>query len=305
MSKTTSRPGRPETVIPDDAPAKELAEYLRTLRRVLGSPSYRELGLLVYTAHNALSQTADGRFVGWASIVRYVDALRKYARREGKPDVVTDVVVANLRRLHERTSASRRREPSKTVAARRNRRVAELWAEHEHVQAAHSLRRQRQLPGGWPTPEVSDRLRLNPVDSVADLLAQLDTLVNESGVDVGRLRWGYHGAGRNSLVTLYRDGRPAGASPEWEMLTGRRPATIELVLNVVALCGGTAGDRYAWESVWQRVTTVPARPAPADLTATPVRHRQRQRHRRLVKVFDSAVLRSLSALSLPHSERAR
>jgi hypothetical protein len=148
MSNIPSRPGRPEAAIPPDAPAKELAEYLRNLRRAVGAPSYRRLGLLVYTAHNALSQTADGRLVGWPSVVRYLQALSRYAQGAGRPDVVTEMAVADIRKLHEQCSAYRSRRPSKTVPARRSRTAAELLAAHL---LRYRLRRRRLVKVLDPT----------------------------------------------------------------------------------------------------------------------------------------------------------
>src|SRR5438874_13465558 len=134
--------GRPEAPIPANAPAKALAEFLRDLRRQAGGPGYRELGELVFTRHNALSQTVDGRYVGWARVQKYVAALRAYCRRADRPDVITTEALATLREIHrEMVEAARARR-----TGRRATRLRRVWAQHPELAAGRPPPDSRRPP---------------------------------------------------------------------------------------------------------------------------------------------------------------
>ena len=258
--------GRPEAPVPDGAPAKELAEYLRDLRRKAGNPSYRVLGELVFIRHNALSQSVDGRYVGWARVQRYVDALRAYRQAHGQPDVVHDVDVAELRRLHERAAAEVR---ARSQPARRTSRLVRLWAEQEDLAAARSLRTPpvEPAPPAPPVAGYTDRRRLEAATTLADLLGCLNDLVVSAQVDLEELRRGPDG----SASTSWFD---PGGSPEWLMLTGRRAPNLNLMMALVHRCGATESDCLAWRAAWYEVAeraglralsgAVSARPDGAD-----------------------------------------
>jgi hypothetical protein len=79
---------------------------------------------------------------------------------------------------------------------------------------------------------------------VQDLVASLVDLVMEKRLDLDA--WRTRGA----------DSQEAGrsGSPEWEVLTGRRPPTWAVVRRIVALAGGDTIDLARWELVWRRVT---------------------------------------------------
>jgi hypothetical protein len=257
--------GRPEAPVPEGAPAKELAEYLRDLRRKAGNPSYRVLGELVFIRHNALSQSVDGRYVGWARVQRYVDALRAYRRARDQPDVVHDVDVAELRRLHERAAAEVR---ARSQPARRTSRLVRLWAEQEDLAAARSLRTPPEPPPPPAAPVAgdADRRRLEAATTVADLLGCLNDLVLSAKIDLEELRRGPDGSAPASWFD-------PGGSDEWLMLTGRRVPDLNLMLALVRRCGGTEADCLAWRAAWHEIAepagwhalagAVPARTAAA------------------------------------------
>ena len=94
-----SRRGHPEHPVPGDSPARELAEYLRGLRRAAGV-TYRQMAVTVPCRHNTLSQTADGRRTGWPPVATYLRALRAAA-----PGRIPDEADARARRLGEEAIA--------------------------------------------------------------------------------------------------------------------------------------------------------------------------------------------------------
>jgi hypothetical protein len=79
-----SRPGGRENPIPANAPAREIGEYLRTLRRCAGRPSYRRMSKLVGCAEqNTLSRAANGlTFPDWKVVVAYVTGVMHCAQQD-------------------------------------------------------------------------------------------------------------------------------------------------------------------------------------------------------------------------------
>jgi len=224
--------GRPEAPIPATAPAKALAEYLRSLRRRAGSPGYRDLGRLVYARHNALSQTADGRYVGWARVQKYVDALNAYRRAGGHPDVVTADDVAELRVLHRQLADATRRAARARRSGRQVGRLQRMWADHPDLAAVRAMR----APTGAPQDDPALWDRLHRAGSLGDLVGCLNDLVRRAETGPPSSSW-FH----------------AGDRAAWDMLTGRTHPDLELVLRVVRDCGGTDRDCLLWESAWHRI----------------------------------------------------
>ncbi|MEU6077593.1 hypothetical protein [Micromonospora sp. NPDC047074] len=79
-----TRPGQKEHAIPDDAPAKPLAEYLRKLRHSLGTPSWNEIGNIANISGNTLSVLAQGKKrKDWVSYEILLKGIRGYAEEHG------------------------------------------------------------------------------------------------------------------------------------------------------------------------------------------------------------------------------
>jgi hypothetical protein len=76
-----ARSGRPETPVPADADAKELAEFLRALRHAAGSPAYRTLGAGAWRGQSSMSKTANGRVPEWQAVEIYQAAVTAWAEK--------------------------------------------------------------------------------------------------------------------------------------------------------------------------------------------------------------------------------
>ncbi|MFI2662843.1 hypothetical protein [Micromonospora carbonacea] len=230
--------GRPLKKIPEDRPAKLLAEKLRALR---GKISYNQMGRKANFKANTFSQTADGTFRGWPSVEQFLAAVRACGGQ------VTEDDIAECRRLHE-------------LAGRLN----------------NEQRRSKDQPLRPPAPALTDTVVLAPLDdarhagdgqsvltfshtaqaqacpaslanakTVQDVATALYDLALEKRLNVDD--W------RTPRTALASDRKRTG-SPEWEVLTGRREPTLSLVRQIVEKCGGGPADLTRWEQVWRRVT---------------------------------------------------
>jgi len=244
--------GRPEARIPEHQPMKALADYLRQLRRALGSPSYRRLGALVHVEQQSLSQTANGNRVGWGRVLLYVQALRAY-----NPQAVTVTELATLKQLHQVGEQQHR--VAATGSLRRRQSVA-FWAEVDSVTAvaAHTTARHRP-PGQWElTPGITDGARLNAAHTVDGLYIVLVDVAASCHIDLLQ-------PNRSKLRSTPDDFSWFGethtdrARPIPEV---RHPSELTRVVlvDVVRLCGGTEGDCSAWLAAWDRLH----RTAPGD-----------------------------------------
>jgi len=254
---------RPEAPIPDHRPMKAVAECLRQLRREAGQPSYRRLGQLVHLEQQSLSQTANGKRVGWLRILNYVEALRLY-----NPEAVTPDDLAALKQLYEAGERQHTLQIERGINRRCN---AAIWEEIDSatVLSARSAERSR-APGQWDiTPGVTDVRQLNTAVSVSSIYLFLINLATSRGINVRR-------PPRPRLVTTtepafsWFGGTPATPPPMPPQIPDPAALTLPLLLEVVRLCGGTDGDCRAWQSAWERVHRAPAptkRP-PADHTGT-------------------------------------
>ena len=237
--------------IPDSRPAKQIGEYLRELRRGAGNPSYRLLDDLGYTKHNALSQIADGRYVGWARVLKYVAVLRQY-----QPGSVTDTDLAELRRLHDEARA---RIESTQIGTKGKTAIRDMWTDFDTSTSVTAiLAASTRAPGQWEMTRLTDWRRLNAAVTVDDLVDCLYDLIHSRQTDLHELQYGCSRASRFSWFATPAQAsgplRPAERH-EWLVLTKRREATLPVLLTLVRGCGGTDGDCQAWEGAWNRVTT--------------------------------------------------
>ena len=243
---------RPEAPIPGYRPMREVAEYLRHLRHEAGSPSYRTLGALMHLKQNSLSQTANGKRVGWGRVLLYVDALRRH-----KPTAVSIDDLAQLKKLHDAGEREHQRHISE---GNRQRQSTALWEEIDGViaQSAHAAARTR-APGQWSlTHGVTNVSKLNTARHRADLYYFLTEITEAHGIDL-------------KMPAHSRFTRPKTAPFSWFGTTSAEPVakpdtpqirhpnelTLPLLLEVVQLCGGTDGDRLAWQSAWERIHRTP------------------------------------------------
>ncbi|MGI5146871.1 hypothetical protein ACQEVC_10880 [Plantactinospora sp. CA-294935] len=79
--------------------------------------------------------------------------------------------------------------------------------------------------------------------TVHDLVASLVDLVVDKRLDIEN--W------RPQRRRPWNTGRTG--TPEWEVLTGRRPPTLPLVVSIVRECGGGPADTSRWEQQWNRI----------------------------------------------------
>jgi hypothetical protein len=244
--------GRPETPIPGDRPMKALAEHLRHLRRTAGSPSYRKLGALVHVEQQSLSQTANGKRVGWGRVLQYVEAINCY-----KPEIVTLEDVATLKELH---SAGERQYQLAADRSIRRRQSSALWHEIDSATtvSAHTVAMRRS--GQWETTRgVTDVRQLNTARTLTHLYHFLADVAAGHGIDL-------QNPARSQLTSTFRWFSPASDQPATPRIRHPHDLTLPLLLDVVRLCNGTDGDCSAWQSAWERIhRTAPKPPSsPAD-----------------------------------------
>jgi hypothetical protein len=159
-------------------PAADLARELRKLLDRAGTPTYVELGKLAFLKPNALSQSADGRWVRWSRVEVFVNALEKHS-----PGLVTPTDWEHLRILH--AGATVRQQAS------RKRRTRADDSELLWEQADQALREpgehaaMNRANGDWT---ITDSVRINRLNAVTqrdDLLAMLQQLLQERGTRIG------------------------------------------------------------------------------------------------------------------------
>ncbi|MEV4621145.1 hypothetical protein AB0J74_20855 [Asanoa sp. NPDC049573] len=227
--------GRRPLPIPDHMPAKLLAEKLRLLKG--RDISYRAMGKVTQTDHRALSNAANGSYQSWPSVEQFLDALAKVGR------AVTEEDVRECRALHRiahrnqqqraRSTADTARPPAPTDAT-----VVPDTSEGEGPVDVPIVSVEYPLRTTAVPPSLANAVRMQ------DLVTSLVDLAMEKRLDLDA--WRTRGA----------DSQEAGrsGSPEWEVLTGRRPPTWAVVRGIVAQAGGGTVDLARWEQVWRRVT---------------------------------------------------
>jgi hypothetical protein len=234
--------GRREVPVPDDAPAKPLADYLRQLRRDAGNPGYRQLGELAFCTHHALSQSVDGRYIPWSAVERYVKALAKHS-----PGVVTEDDWLELKKLHavidEVHSQERLRKKQKTKGARTSGRVGQFWDEHDEARQVAQEAAATRAPGQWHTTRLATARGLNTAQTFADLALVLKHLITRQTLVAG------------PPTSQGGEGIPQLHPLERQVLSSGKDATLDQVMALVRLYGGTDGDCLAWKSAWDRIST--------------------------------------------------
>ena len=225
--------GRPIVPIPDDRPAKLLAEKLRLLKGT--DISYRAMGKVARGEHNTFSTTANGSYKGWPSVAQFLDALTKCGR------VVTEEDVRECKALHQ--VAQRNAQSEKDTA--RPPAPADV-GEEQRV----ALPVDNKASIDMPVVSIEYAIHTTAVPpSLADaqhprdLVASLVDLVMEKRLDLDAWR---------TRDTDSREAQRRG-SAEWEVLTGRRAPTWAVVRRIVAQAGGGTPDLARWELAWRRV----------------------------------------------------
>jgi hypothetical protein len=158
-------------------PAADLAHELRKLLDRAGTPTYVELGKLVFLKANALSQAADGRWVRWARVEVFVNALERHS-----PGLVTPTDWEHLRVLHAGATVRHR-------ASRKSRTRADdselLWEQTEQeLREPGQQAAINRADGDWT---ITDNVRINRLNAVTkreDLIAMLRQLLQERGARI-------------------------------------------------------------------------------------------------------------------------
>lgn len=283
---------------------RDLACYLRYLRAEAGSPSYRTLGALMHLKQNSLSQTANGQRVGWGRVLLYVDALRRH-----QPTAVSLDELAKLKKLHEAGERQHQQHQLHLGRSGRPRQNTTLWDEIDGViaQSARDAARTR-APGQWNTTrDVTDVRKLNHARTRTDLYRVLTAVAEARGIDLTDPARSRHARPAPPAFSWF-GGTPAAPAPTPATPRVRHPneLTLPLLLHIVQLCGGTDGDRLAWQSAWERVHRTPPdgpghdrKPAakPPDLI-TPALTAQRDPHDSILSRWPGRALRRPAALRL-------
>jgi hypothetical protein len=240
--------GRPESRISDDAPAKAMAEKLRSLRIAIGSPSYRTLGELTFLRHNALSKTASGCYVTWQRVERYIAALNLY--RDG---AVTDEDRAELRRLHQlarKNHHATKKDDGETGRQGASRSGNELLKQVQITldtsawEAAYT-----RAPGQWHITHLAYPRELGTAQCLHELIECMAGIARGAGLLSSDLA----GSPRTTVEAPQRESWEPLSAEAYDMLTGKRPPDLGVALDFLKRCGGTEGDGLAWTGAWKRV----------------------------------------------------
>jgi hypothetical protein len=234
-----------ERPIPEDAPAKKLAERLRELRRAAGTPSYRDMGRAVFVKHNTLSRVASGKYVRWPCVEQYIDALNKVGGN------VTEHEIRELRALweearrrhYDQVAAKTRAAAEKASAAGEHSLI--MWMEPRTTQAR--AEREPESSQGSPAPSSTRQSLLGAIDTEADLVAALNDLVQEKRIDLRELR-------RPRLAHDFINRKSPQQDVEaWEVLTGRRAPTPDVVQRIIQeICGLSKSEAADWTTTLRR-----------------------------------------------------
>jgi hypothetical protein len=251
--------GRALKPIPDDRPAKLLGDKLRELK---GTLTYNELGKAAHCKPNTLSTTADGTYRGWPSVEQFLNAIRSCG------GTVTDQDVQECKAKHRIAARlyaqSRPPAPLPTLppAALTDTTVlvpiapdAALTEDGETVAAstdADDDTLTMAVAGDRPVldfthtaPAKAYPVSLAAARSTSDIVAALIDLVMDKRLDIDS--WRTRGP--------WTPDTARSGSPEWLLLTGRQPPTLDVVRNIVVQCGGDHADVTRWEQTWRRVVT--------------------------------------------------
>ena len=208
-----------EKPIPSDAPGRLIAQYLRLLRRLAGSPSYRKLAPIAGVTQNALSQLANGqRIIIRESMETYVDAVTRYARKQS-----IDLALA-MRGYAEQFQVDPDGDIRSQARAVHARNVAMIM--NRPPQTGEAARTDLRIPGPPPPDALSE------VDTVDDLVGVLnDMIMLQLGWDVSARSWDAHRVGVPPYL-LTQEARDA--------LTRRRALSDVVFARILQACG--AGD---------------------------------------------------------------
>ncbi|MBF9130009.1 hypothetical protein I0C86_13715 [Plantactinospora sp. S1510] len=224
--------------ISERKPARQLAIKLRELK---GDIPYARLAKSVHVKPNTLSTMADGTFRGWPSVEQFLLAVQKCG------GAVTDEDRSQCRAYHKIAETLHRERSSTTPspAPVGDTPPSPLPPLTETVVLAPR--------GGEADTEVITFTREEPTPAcpaslaqartVHDLVASLVDLVVDKRLDIES--W------RPQRRRPWSTGRTG--TPEWEVLTGRRPPTLPLVVSIVRECGGGPADTSRWEQQWNRI----------------------------------------------------
>jgi hypothetical protein len=234
--------GRRPSAISEKKPARALALFLRNLKCTVGNPTYRELGKLAKYSHNALSQTADGRYVRWMRVEEFINALERYCELK-RIGAITDADKEKARQLHAEATELNRQ--TKAAAAANNRL---LWRQTDRQLREPGERAARtRAPGRWNITSPGRIRTLNSIRTRAELAVLLYELME--------------------MAELPDDTLSAFGISDWPAnLRTLRQLAVEDVRAIVDMSGGTKGDGLAWQAAWRRTepeVTVPLQRSPA------------------------------------------
>ncbi|MEU0557449.1 hypothetical protein [Dactylosporangium sp. NPDC006015] len=254
MSNTKEKP------IPEDAPGRLIAEYLRLVRRLVGGPAYRTLATLAFVKQNALSQHASGqRVIQWDSMRLYVEAVQRYAdqhaidlqaaMRQHAEEVGVDPdsdILTQARVVYDRNVAQHaaktaaRRVPSAELASVGQTDERSVLVDEVVVAS---------IPG--PTPPET----LFSANTLHEIVGALNDQIIQLGWDLSARTWDVHRVG----VPPYLLDREA-----LDALTGRVALTDRVFALILHACGAGTFDEQTfhphdkeWTLGWQRATSNP------------------------------------------------
>jgi hypothetical protein len=227
--------GRHLKPISDRKPAKQLALKLRELK---GNVPFARLAKQVHVKPNTLSTMADGTYRGWECVEQFLRAVELCG------GVVTEEDRSQCRALHKSAEQLHRARggPSNSTASSN----AMLQPTVETVVLAPRV-------ADDSGSDVVTFTRIEPIlacpsslaqaRTVHDIVTSLLDLITEKNKDIQSWRQQPPGSW------------PAGrtGTAEWEVLTGRRQPTPQVILSIVQQCGGTHADLARWLEQWNRI----------------------------------------------------
>ncbi|MEV4139664.1 hypothetical protein AB0J72_46820 [Dactylosporangium sp. NPDC049742] len=250
-------PNKHEKEIPQDAAGKLIAEYLRLLRRAVGSPSYRKLEQIAGVKQNALSQHASGvRVILPESVKLYVATVLRYASQHGidlaaemRPHAAAFEVDPDDDIL---TQALAIRERNYELTRKRTAPRSDSAGDTADDPATPDRSRAAAPDASIPGPAVPEAVA--NAKSLPEVVSALNDLIMTLGWNLSARTWDVHRVG----VPTYLMEREA-----LDSLTGRLPLTDRVYAQILHACGaGVFEDQTfhphhkAWTLAWQRATAV-------------------------------------------------
>jgi hypothetical protein len=253
--------GRQEAQIPEDRPAKPLAEYLRAARRD-AAVTYRRMARYAFCQYNALSQSVDGRLTTWPVVQRYMQALREAAEADGTADRVPADLEQRAQALWDQARETSRSTGTGTPRSRARRRAQREATPSADLLPPTRVEDEHDRAVDAATAAVGTRIML---DSTDDLVDRLDAMVRSAGYDLSGLRYLALNPSTDPGCRYLANTREAR-----DLLTGKTRSADPLVVSQIVqlVCGRSEEEAAAWAAATRLLIGLPES-VPAAIEGVP------------------------------------